>query len=389
MGTELKDRINFIGVGQCGGNIAAVAASKGFTTGVINTSDEDLNAPNLNNVTYKFKLGDLGGCGKERKLGQELVKNNYTKIVEFIKENFLNDLDILTKKGQKKIIFLCFSTGGGTGSGVSPILLSVLSNMFKKKSVVFAAIAATPSDDESIVSLYNSRKCLEELNSLNIPILIPDNNNYMKNVSKKTFYEVINLDIVLSIKNFIETRPSSIINMDTKDKTKLLCTPGITIITSEILLEEDLKDSITLAKAIERDINRNVFTKINFDKKVKKVGFIFDIHEEISKLIDYDEILKNIGKPMELFEGIYPISNNEKPMFTVILTGLTFPSKKIKDIDDILKESNIDKEDDNEENIFNKMNNSNMGLFDSLFNEDNDTSDDEEDIDISSILSNF
>lgn len=394
---ELKDRICFIGIGQCGGNIASVAANRGYVTGAINTSDEDLNAPNMDKIPYKLTIGKVGGCGKERKLGQQIVKSEYKDIVSFIQKNFLNDLKALESKGQKKIIYVCFSTGGGTGSGVAPILLSVLSNMFKT-GVTFCAIAVTPSYDESLVSLYNSRKCLEELNSLNIPVLIPDNENYEKNVSREAFYNIINKDIVIAISNLIESRQSSIINMDMKDKTKLLSTPGVTTIVSTPLVKSKIKDSISLAKEIESSLSKNVFTGINFDKKVKRVGFIFDIPEEMSKYIDYKQITANIGNPTEIFEGIYPIKkDDETSMVTIILTGLSFPSKKIKTIDDILKSSNETIKTEPEEDIFKSMNKKEVDLFDSLFSDsvpsssssEMNSSNDDIDFDIEDILNQF
>lgn len=364
----LKDKIAIIGIGQCGGNIAVQAERQGFSTGVINTSEEDISSENMNIITNKLIVGHTGGCGKDRTIGQQIVKEEYKTIIKFINDNFID------KYKDLKIIYFAFSTSGGTGSGISPILINVISKMYEDvdRDITFAAIAVVPETKESTVSLFNSRKCLEELYRLDIPIMIPDNSKASDRSSRKALYDNINWNTINGLVSLIDERePSSIANMDEKDKLKLLTTNGVTIICKSPLVVNDMKDANSLANTIQVALSHSVFSSIDFDGIVKRVGYVFEIPEENSKFIDYKEINKNIGNPIEIFEGIYPKDKNDIYSFTIILTGLSFPQNKIVEIDSKLKndtEATKKIMESRNENIFDSLSGTNG--IDDLFKED-------------------
>lgn len=171
----MKNKLAFVGIGQCGGNVIVQAETRGFLTGAINTSPEDLNAPSMRIINNKLLLGKNGGAGKDRKIAKKDVKEHYEEIIDFIKTR------IISPNPDLEIIYLVFSSSGGTGSGTGPIIIDLLKRTFNKKdypNLEFGAIVFTPSNDESPIALFNSRQCLEELHRLNIPILLPDNNKY-------------------------------------------------------------------------------------------------------------------------------------------------------------------------------------------------------------------
>lgn len=367
---SLKDRISFIGIGQCGGNIASVASELGYKTGAINTSEEDLNSDRLKSIPHKMVIGTVGGCAKERKLGQKIVKEEYQSIIDFIGDKFLLNSTEYAKKGLNYIVYICFSTSGGTGSGVSPILISVLKKVYPEVS--FNAIAVTPSDDESLIALNNSLKCMEELYKLNIPILIADNNNASKKDSRFTIYQSVNNEVIMGLNRFIKARESSnIANMDDKDKAKLLMTPGLSILTTVPLVDSDVETKDALSITIETSFHNNTYAKVNFDKKIKNAGFIFEIPEKVTKLIDYNKILANVGTPLEIFEGIYEADKKDNiiGMVTIILAGLNFPESKIKELRAVLtsKGDNVKSVNNTKKNLFD-----NDTDFDSLFKDDSD-----------------
>ena len=398
---NLKDRIVFIGIGQCGGNIASEASKAGFKTGAINTSTEDLNAENMRTVAHKLTIGgSIGGCAKERKLGQKIVKAEYQDIIDFIGSNFLEEKSKeYAKAGQKMIVYLCFSSSGGTGSGVGPILLSVLQKVYKE--VCFSVIVVTPSEDESLIAINNSLKCLEELYKLDIPIMIADNNNAKNKNSRQSIYNSVNTEIINSISRIVKDRTfSNISNIDIKDKSKLLTTNGLSIITSIPVMDTELKDKSTLAKAIEASFSSNVYAKLNFDKQVKIAGFFFEMPEKYSKLIDYNEILSNVGTPLEIFEGIYPYENeeNEKAtaIITTILVGLSFPESKIKSLSNIIsskgkevkkseRKTDLFKSTSPLDSLFENDSKSSINLFEDFEDEEEDN----EDINLEDVFKNF
>lgn len=394
----LKERIIFIGLGQCGGNIAVEAINAGYNAGAINTSSEDINTENMRVIANKKIIGNTEGCGKERKLAQKIVKEEYQSIVDFIGESFLRDT---AKQKQKKIVYLCFSSSGGTGSGVGPILINILKKVYPE--VIFGAIVTNPSSDESLIAIYNSKKCLEELYNLSIPIFLADNNNTEKKSSRKLLYESVNKEIIDSIDIVVKDRsPSSIANMDEKDKIKLLSTPGVIVIARTPLVDNELTDKNTLASAIESSWTNNIFVKVEFDKVIKRVGYLFDIPENVSGKIDYKLIHKNLGVPTEVFEGIYPIVDSKKEISVVtsILTGVSFPSNKVDELNKLLEEFNENSSGiERNKDLFSKKSSFNDNVFfdeeptskssKAMFDFNSSEEDDNDEIDIESILNSY
>lgn len=137
----MKERILFVGVGQCGSNIAYEFQRKGYLAQYINTSQADLDT-----IDSKFKYHIPGGfgCAKNQKKAAEYAKDNYPNMINLIDRQFTY---------QDNIFFVC-SAGGGSGSTIAPILLKMLARRNPKKT--YGMIAAMPSLSESSKSLRNA-----------------------------------------------------------------------------------------------------------------------------------------------------------------------------------------------------------------------------------------
>lgn len=381
----MKNKIGFVGIGQCGGNVIVQGEIRGFVTGAMNTSPEDLNAQAMRIINNKLLLGKNGGCGKERKIAKKDVKAYHEQIIEFIKTK------IIGPNPDLELVYLVFSTSGGTGSGMGPIIIDLLKRAFNKKdypNLQFGAIVFTPSDDESPIALFNSRQCLEELHRLQVPILLADNNKHKEvgvNNSRKALYDTVNREVIDMIEEVCMDRGTSdLSNMDNKDKLKLLKTPGITMIATADIMPSDMKDEMSLSKVIQESWNNSVFAKLDYDKVVKRVGYIFEINEKLTRIINHNLINRDLGIPMEVFEGIYRVVNNT-PRVISILAGLSFPSNKIEEIDNTLEKVQSINKHEEKKDIFGK-NDKISSLFD-----DEDEMDDEDDdsLDLGSFFDNY
>jgi cell division GTPase FtsZ len=393
---SLKNKIAFLGLGQCGGNIAATAQNKGFLSVAINTSEEDLKSVSKKGIKNTLLLGNTGGCGKERKLAKNIIKEEYEDIISFMDKNVFIDKEI-------ELVYVAFSAGGGTGSGFGPIVLSVLQNTYE--DITFAAIVVMPEINESSIALYNNRSCFEELYTLNIPILIPDNNKASGKRSREKIYSTINDSIVNSIEEVIKDRePSEIANLDSRDTFKLLKTAGVQSITITPLMKIEVTSAETLAKAIKDSFENNNFAPLEYDKKLKRVGFIFEVPKNVSELIDYDLIMSDIGINKEVFEGIYTIDEStDVSKVITILTGLSYPETRIEQFDEAINNA-MDKEKNISALEKSSLSTKNSKTkFESFFDYDEDTStksskktkfsdDDDEPkkkVDVTKLLSNF
>ncbi|MGZ4162331.1 MAG: tubulin-like doman-containing protein, partial [Neobacillus sp.] len=106
--------IGILGVGQAGGNIAEIASNLGFQTALINTNQRDglVNTK----VEKKYFVPGYNGAGQDRSIGLRAVHDHYQEITDFVKRSFKNI----------KLLLVAFSTDGGTGSGMSPLLIDLL-----------------------------------------------------------------------------------------------------------------------------------------------------------------------------------------------------------------------------------------------------------------------
>lgn len=306
----MNDRIAFIGIGQAGGNIANEFRSLGYTSFFINTSIEDLNTIEAD-VRFKYHIPTAQGCNKDRDKAKQYTKDYYEIISN----------QIATKFGNITKFFFCFSMGGGTGSGISPLLINSLSK--KKKNITFNAICILPASDESAKIKFNAINCYKELKS--IPFLsniyFIDNNTYggkndINIFPKTTKLESINKQIALRIDDVL-----SMCNADTR---------GI-IDTEEI--EELLKVNGNVLIADIKD--GSIFIDDIFP--TTKIGCQY-IAYSLKNENDYikEKVEETFGKPLDDYKGY----NNSSSFVAVF--GLPLPEEKISNLADVY-EKDIEK----------------------------------------------
>lgn len=325
--------IAIIGLGGAGNQIADEASKLGFHAGAINFSQSDLDS--AESVELKLKLVGSEGVGKNRDEAIRLMENNWELATNFIKDNFSHP--------SIKIIAFAFSTGGGSGSGVSPVLLDILTNEMTDKT--FVAIPIIPDKSEVLVNQMNCLSTFEQLSSLNIAVFPIDNEKVKTNyniVGKNKLYNVANNSVIELLKKIISytERSSKNGNIDEKDLIQIFKTKGMGTISevnvSTFKGEVELsKESV--AKTIQRSWDSSIFAPIEYNQVVRS-GIIFDGQESFMEFLDYDLIFKkfNKGMPIDLFEGNYHDKTNVDVLS--ILTGLSWCTSRLSEIEYIIEE---------------------------------------------------
>lgn len=142
--------VAFVGIGKAGCKLANEFRALGYSAYFINSSAKDLeliDAPK----NMKYHIPFAQGTNGDRTLAKQYCKEYFDLILNNIK----------SKLGNFTHIIFCFSSGGGTGSGISPILVN---NMIKKtEDIDFGVICALPSKNEHPKAKYNSYECSKEL----------------------------------------------------------------------------------------------------------------------------------------------------------------------------------------------------------------------------------
>lgn len=331
----------FIGVGQAGANIADLAKVSGFPSIAINYSSKDLNACNHINEDDRLCLFGSEGVGKDRDLATSLMESNWETCINFVQQR----LD----KPSIEVIFVVFSTGGGSGSGISPVLIDLLNNELLDKAIVACPIL--PDENEFLVSQINTFNSLKDINELDCCIL-PIENRAIHGVGHKTnAYKSINQKFINQLKYLVETtsNKSTYTNLDSKDLKSLFMTTGFVTIGDIQLVNEEFSAQ-WLCEAIKNSWNNGIYSDIRYDK-LQKVGLIVTGNEQLIESISLTDCLDSfLSKPLALFEGYYP---HKTQKITTILTGLSFNQQRLHQINQLIesKQPLLDEVDSDIENI--------------------------------------
>jgi tubulin-like protein CetZ len=316
--------IGILSLGQGGASIADLFAQNGYETMAINYSLSDLNS--CPNVQSKLHLLGSEGVGKDRELATQLMQNNWETVVNSVKEQF--------NKTSIKMIFVVFSTGGGTGSGLSSIVIDLLQNELENKIIV--AVPILPSFNESVVAHINSLNCIQELSDVNVCILPIDNNLPVNLNNKQVLYKKVNENFYSTINNLLnQTKKSSNYgNLDETDLLRLFSTEGFASTAS--LDMTNLNTNINLSSnsildSLNQSFQQSIFMQPNYTKLIR-LGFIFNGQESLMNLINPQSISQQFQNlPLDTFEGYYTKENGGD--IHVIFTGLSFDKQRLKQIE--------------------------------------------------------
>jgi tubulin-like protein CetZ len=329
--------IGILGVGQAGGNIAEIASALGFQTALINTNQRDGSVNTR--VEKKYFVPGYNGAGQDRSIGLKAVNEHYPEMIDFVKRSFKNI----------KLLLVAFSTDGGTGSGMSPLLIDLLVDQLP--GIKIGAVAIVPERNVLAGNRINAAECIEEISKIDAisSVFMVDNDQMRKmnpQSSKQQIYLSSNHQAMKAIDNVLQvTQKCSIYgNFDETDLMNILNTRGVTLISSATIT--DAKTTLDAASQIHLSWTNSIFCPVE-STGVIRAGLIYEGPEKMSKLIHMPSIFERVGEPLQLFEGTY-ISEAD-PTITTILAGLSFPTRRLLSL-----EESLEKNKDRLQNLVNK-----------------------------------
>lgn len=312
-----------LGFGNCGNQISDLAMSMYKIPGIaINSSQNDL--INIKNVT-KVILGDQRGSGKSRDEAKKFVKMHVRALLE--QEMFVKLIE------DSDIIFIISSIGGGTGSGMVPMVTDVLSRKFPSKK--FILIGVYPPIGESLAAQQNSLDYLKEVQSFlpNVSYMAYDNNKFSNlptpEMMKKINTEIVEAMVVLRGDYFYATPYNSI---DEKDLMNIVDAPGrLAVYILDNIKEKDFDNTTIEESIIDVIKNKSGGVELDRDKIVKKIGYVTNLNSKMNSMIDpdYSKIKELVGEPVEAFEHTYIAEKDEANRFILILSGLSVPDDRL------------------------------------------------------------
>lgn len=330
--------IGVIGIGNCGNQVAKKAMEElGCDVLALNSSMNDLST--LPDSVPHMCLGDEKGAGKNRLEAKKFLKSSVIQMVgdESFK-NFINGKDI---------IFIVSSTGGGTGSGMAPVLSKFIRQSFhdadgKEKAVIL--IGVLPKISEAYTTQVNTLEYLTELTeNLDDPTYMIYDNERLSKEPTHIMMETINSSIVQDIKvlsgYYNTSTPFS--SIDEKDMKMIVQTQGRLFIASLINIKEKDIDDETLEEFLIDQVKKNSHAEIDRNKIVARTGIITQLSESLNNQFDthLTEVQKFIGSPVEEFEHI--VINEERSVdnnIFLIMAGLSSINDRIHKVKDRIEE---------------------------------------------------
>lgn len=378
--------VGVIGLGNTGNQIASLAYEQlKIPVMAVNSSEKDLETIN-NNIPKKLITdadGESKGAGKNRQLAKKYLKDSIM--------TFLSSEDVQDFVGDLDVLFIVSSTGGGTGSGTSLIMSSIIASMFVDVHVI--TIGVLPVMNEALSAHVNTLEYLNELYSTldGQTYMLYDNDKYSGMPSYKMMNlvneEVVkDIDVLRCTYNYT-TKYDSI---DEEDMRRLISFPGrILVARLEDIKERDLdKDSIE--DLLIKKIKSNAHTEIQRDQKVIATGIIANLSEAVFSEFDnhIEKVRDFIGDPDHDFNHLYVNEERKMPNNVfLIIGGLSVINDRIAKISDRIEEIEQKQKTREEENSLNDLGVSELSQKVSSKDKSKKTS--ASNVDIASIFSKF
>lgn len=319
--TNLK--MSVIGIGNAGNQVAMAAAAKGHNVFAINTSTKDLDDRVLHQSIKSYYFGDGRGSGKNRDNAMALLKSRGK---EGIQDLFTNE-HFAACVTPADIVVVVFSTGGGTGSGIGPMVASLISKAYPHKVVIPYGIL--PKDSESITAQVNTIACVDDIVALNTPYMLADLNYYGDMPQEKAFKAIA--DYMVEVMNVIRgdyLKMTTNGMADERDVLTVIAEPGyMTVHFVNNMSQRDIEQT-SLQGHIIQQIQNSPTVRIQRDGLLQFMLLISNVNDSIVDVMksgDYSELIDFVGEPKATFAN-YAVDNSTADCQVIsVMSGLTIP----------------------------------------------------------------
>lgn len=202
-----KSRILLVGTGRCGNHIVNdMLELDGRYTGLfVNTTEVDLSDLPHAKQRNTFIIPNASGTGKNRSLAKQYVQEEQEKIA-----------DRVLRYMQQDVVICIASADGGSGSGITPLLMKVTKAMTEDKTINLVAVLPRYNEGkralENTIDFWNEAIKLYKQGIIN-SIMLVDNNKRETDleVNEKLIEE---LDACLGAEGLTDETDSWVVNND-------------------------------------------------------------------------------------------------------------------------------------------------------------------------------
>lgn len=330
--------IGIIGIGNTGNQIASLGKERlNIPVLAINSSDRDLETvpKDIPRKLIVTNDTDKQGAGKDRKLAKKYLKSSVTNLIE--------DEDVVGLMDSVDVVFIISSTGGGTGSGISPIMARIMADKFVDTKVILVGVL--PVNGEMLSAHANTLEYLDELNT-KLPdqtYMLYDNDKYDGLMSSYKILEQVNNDIIsdLDVLRCTYNYTTKYNSIDDRDMMRLISFSGRLIVARLEDFKEKDADTVTIEDMLIDRLKRNSHVEFQRDKKIMGSGLITNLSQPLMDEFDDNipKVVDFIGDAIHGFIHEYVTADRKEPNNVfLILAGLSPINDKILKINDRIAE---------------------------------------------------
>ncbi|MFP4017055.1 MAG: hypothetical protein ACLFUI_08475 [Halanaerobiales bacterium] len=327
-----------IGIGQGGTNIAEQFATE-FRSIAIDTAAQNLN--NCSNIKeslrFHAKINEIGGAGKEVKLGEKAIIMHQDNISNMISLNF----------SSLNYVFLAASLGGGTGTlGITQVS-RILSSLGIPHGMIVTLPAKQEGTDEKVnaaIGLYAIEQIRRKFRNLHSIVVIE--NEKLKevilnshDVAYENMWEKANNYIFKKFYNVLQfTQETSSYTIDGQDYIKVLMKDGYMIFGSTVVdaLNNELIDDVKnilgnniFVDHLELNKSKGLAMVINRPEKYKDSRAIEHLFAEMNSFIGSGTFAHGIyNTKNNLLDRAKDIMSKKSIEIFTVLSGMPFPIKR-------------------------------------------------------------
>lgn len=317
-----RSQILITGLGQCGCNFANLMKEKNgrYTPIFINSSQGDLkDLKHVNFDVNTFIYSGTDGSGRNRDKAEGFIQNDKLRLASFLKK-------YLTFK----YTTVFFSTDGGTGSGTAKEYIQTIKMI--NPGLKVNVVAILPNLKEDSLQLKNSLACLQDLSKISDLI----NDIKFVNNNKGTNYNDINRRVVSDIDTeYSLIAHSSIGSIDEDNLANVASCKGYGVILSLPTNYSDLSEAFVTAR------ENSVFSIPSVLECTYGAICVKDTDYKMEELLEY----------VSADETVYKSYNSKTNV--ICLGGCAMPYDEFSDIENELKERELNKKSSNRTRGFN------------------------------------
>ena len=328
---EAAYKFAIVGVGQGGSRLAETFWKLGYRrVAVINTAPQDLKSIKVP-VANKLLVGGKG-AGKDRKLAEDVFKENREDILDFLKRTF---------KGGFDRALVCLGAGGGTGAGGGPIVIDIVHDLCQTYGIENAdtdarvgAVVALPTRAEGSKVQSNAKQTAEVLVNFSqtgtlSPLIILDNERIKQiypKLSVNKFWSTANTSIcsLFHLFNKIACQDSQYTAFDSADLETVFSSGIISFGAVPVSHEGEGVEETDISYAVRDNLKKNILANIEVSTGNVAACVVIGDRKTLDNTAQeslehgFEQLSRLLGEGSTVHRGIYHTPKKGLVVYTII-----------------------------------------------------------------------